>query len=151
MTAPFYTPTGTPIQGSKGQSSAMRTEFAAIEAAIDLANEIPVTLSWNDVNAGDPAASLFVAAPWACRIKRIYAANDVANTVTPTILTLEIGGTLVTMPALQWGATDAIGTVISSIPTANHTVAGGSTIELITNSGGSAVMPAHITLVLERT
>ena len=89
--------------------------------------------------------------PWDATILAAWATNSVANTSAATVLTLEIGGGLVTMPVLQFGATDALGTVISSIPTANNVVSAGGSIEVITDGGGTPVMPVVVTLLLGRT
>lgn len=148
MGAPHYTPSGTPTSGSKGQSSAMRTEFGLIEAAMQVMNSVPFVMTFDDLNT---AKSRFVAIPWAGNIVGAYAVNDVANTTTATVLTLEIGGALVTMPTWEFGSTDAIGTVISSVPTALNAVTAGGSIEIITDGGGAPVMPGSVTLLIERT
>ena len=148
MTAPLYVATGKPTQGSKGQSKVIRDEFAAIETAVDLLNAIPFVVTFDDLNT---AASKFVAIPWAGNIVGAYAVNEVANTTTATVLTLEIATVLVTQPAWQFGATDAIGTVVSSVPTALNAVAAGGSVEIITDGGGAPVMPGTVTLLIART
>lgn len=148
MGSPHYTPTGTPAAGSKGQSSAMRAEFVAVESGIQVMNSIPVVVNFADFNT---AASKYVAVPWACNIVGAYAVNEVANTTTATVLTLEIATVLVTQPTWEFGSTDAIGTVASSVPTALNSVAAGGSIEIITDGGGAPVMPGAVTLLLERT
>lgn len=148
MAAPHYVPSGAPISGAKGQSSVMRAEFVAIETAIQVMNALPFVVNFDDFNT---AASKFVAIPWAGNIVGAYAVNDVANTTTATVLTLEIATVLVTQPAWQFGATDAIDSVISSVPTALNAVAAGGSVEIITDGGGSPVMPGTVTLLIERT
>ena len=66
-------------------------------------------------------------------------------------LTLELEGTLVTQPTWQFGSTDAVDTVVSSVPTALNAVVAGNAIEIITDGGGGSVMPGTVTLVIERT
>jgi len=151
MGSPHYTPTGAPIQGSFGQSKSMRDEFEAIETGIQVMNQIPVTLQWNDANNGDPGSSLFVVVPWACQIVAAYAVNQVANGTAATVLTLEINTIAVVHPTWEFADTDTIDTVISTVPTASNVVAAGGSIEVITDNGGSTVMPVTVTLVLERT
>jgi hypothetical protein len=148
MAAPHYTPTGAPVSGAKGQSSVMRSEFTAIETGIQAMNSLPLVVTFDDLNT---AKSRFVTAPWDGKIVAAYAVNDVANTTTATVLTLELGGTAVTMPTWQFGATDAIGTVASSVPTALNTFSAGDAIEVITDGGGTPTMPGSVTLVIERT
>jgi len=148
MAAPHYTPSGVPVTGSKGKSSDLRTEFAAIETGIQAMNSIPIVVAIDDFNT---PASKFVAIPWAGNIVGAYAVNEVANTTTLTALSLELETVVVTMPTWEFGSTDAVDTVISSVPTALNAVAAGNAIEIITNGGGSPVMPGTVTLLIERT
>jgi hypothetical protein len=126
----------------------MRTEFVAIETAIQVMNSIPFVVSFDDLNT---AASKYVVIPWAGNIVGAYAVNEVTNTTTATVLTLEIATVLVTMPAWQFGSTDAAGTVVSSVPTALNAVAAGGAVEVITDGGGAPVMPGSVTLLIRRT
>ena len=148
MAAPHYAPSGTPASGSKGQSSAMRTEFTAIETAMQVMNSMPFVVTFDDLNT---AASRFVAIPWAGNIVGAYVVNDIANTTTKTVLTLEIATVLVTMPALEVAVTAAIGTVASAVPTALNAVAAGGAVEIITDGGGAPTMPGSVTLLITRT
>ncbi len=148
MADPHYTPSGAPLSGKKGKSSEMRAEFNLIEAALQVMNSIPFVVKIDDFNTAD---SKFVVIPWAGKIIGAYAVNDVANTTTATVLTLELEGTLVTQPAWQFGATDAIDSVISSVPTALNVVVAGNAVEIITDGGGAPVMPGTVTLLIQRT
>lgn len=148
MASPLYVPTGAPVQGSKGASQTMRAEFVAIEAAMDKLNAIPFVVGFADLNT---AVSRFVAIPWAGTVVGCYVVNDIANTTTATVITLEIGGVLVIMSALSVGATDAIGTVNSAVPTANTTFSAGGAVEIITDGGGAPVMPGSVTLLVARS
>jgi len=148
MASPLYVPTGAPVQGAKGASLSMRNEFIAIETAIDVLNAIPFPVTFADLNT---AASRYVVIPWAGSITTCYVVNSVANTTTKTVITLEIGGTLVTMTALEVGATDAVGTVNSQSPSALNTFSAGAAIEVITDGGGAPVMPGEVTLLIART
>jgi len=152
MADPHYTPSGTPVSGSKGQSSAMRAEFDLIEAGIQVMNSIPFLVTHENLNTTVPAdQSHFVAVPWAGNIVGAYAVNQADNATNPTVLTLEIGGTAVTMPTWEFGSTDVAGTVISSVPTALNVLAAGEAVEIITDGGGSSSMPGAVTLLIERT
>ncbi len=148
MADPHYTPSGAPATGSKGKSSDMRTEFTAIETALQVMNKIPFVVTIDDFNT---AGSYFVAIPFAGKIVGAYAVNKVANTSTATVLTLELEGTLVTQPTWQFGATDAVDSVVASVPSALNAVVAGDAIEIITDGGGGSVMPGTVTLVIERT
>lgn len=149
MTAPLYAATGTPIQGSKGQSKAVRDEFAAIETAMDKLNAIPLFCYAADVNT---AGSFWVPTPgWAGTLVALYAVNYVANTTTLTALTAEIGGAAVTLGSLQWGSTDAVGTQITAAASAANTFTAGQPIEIISDGGGAPAMPAMIVALIART
>jgi len=148
MAAPHYTPSGVPVQGSKGQSQSMRTEFVAVETALQVMNSIPFVVQFDDLNT---AASKYVVIPWAGNIVGAYVVNEVANTTTKTVITLEIATVLVTMPALEVAVTAAIGTAASAVPTATNAVAAGGTVEVITDGAGAPVMPGTVTLLIART
>ena len=148
MTAPLYVPSGNPLSGSKGASKIVRDEFTAIETAMDLLNAIPFTVTFDDFNT---AGSKFVVMPWAGSITTCYVVNNIANTTTKTVITLEIGGSLVTMTALEIAITAAIGTVSSQSPSAANTFTAGQAIEVITDGGGSPVMPGEATLLIARS
>ena len=148
MAAPHYTPSGKPVQGSNGSSKDLRDEFALVETGIQVMNALPMTVNFEDINT---AGSAYIVVPWSCKITKIYAVNALANTTNPTVLTPKIASVAVTGGGLTFGATDAEETVVSSTPTAANTVAVGGSIEIATDGGGGSVMPAVITLLLERT
>jgi len=148
MGSPHYTPSGTPVSGAKGQSSAMRTEFDLIETGIQVMNAMPFVVTIDDFNT---AGSYFVAIPWAGLIVGAYAVNKVANTSNATLLTLELEGNLVTQDAWEFGSSDAVDTVVASVPTTLNAVVAGDAIEIITDGGGGSVMPGTVTLLIERT
>ncbi len=126
----------------------MRTEFALIETAMDKLNAIPFPVTFADFNT---AASRFVVIPWAGTITTAYVVNSVANTTTKTVITLEIGGSLVTMSALEIAITAAAGTVVNQSPSAANVVTAGQAIEVITDGGGSPTMPGEVVLLIART
>lgn len=101
------------------------------------------------VDAGT-AQSIFVVAPHAGTISKIYAVNSVANATTKTVLTAKIATVAVTMPALEITVTQAAGVVSSSVPTAANAVTAGQAIELITDGGTDATMPLTWTVQITR-
>jgi hypothetical protein len=148
MAAPHYTPSGDPVQGTAGSSAEFRTEFGLIETGIQVLNAIPVIGFMSDANT---LGQIYIPVPWACRLIKIYAVNSIVNTTTATILTPKIGGTAVTDGGMTFGATDAVGTILSATPTALNTIAEGQALEIETDGGGTPVMPVNITLLVERT
>lgn len=110
-------------------------------------NQYSINVDFAD---GNTAQSLWVVAPHAGSIVGLHAVNSVANTTTKTVLTAEIAGTLVTTPAWEIAITQAAGTVSSSVPTAANVVTAGQAVEIITDGGGTPVMPTSITVVISR-
>jgi lipoprotein-anchoring transpeptidase ErfK/SrfK len=150
MASPRYTATGAPVQGSKGQSKAIRDEFTAIETAIDALNAIPLLAYAADVNT---AGSFWIPTPgWAGTLTNLFAVNYVANTTTATVLTVEIGGSAVTLGgAWQFASTAAVGTQVTQTATAANTFTAGQPIEIISDGGGAPVMPAMLCALITRT
>lgn len=101
------------------------------------------------IDAGT-AQSRWVVAPHAGTIVAMYAVNSVANATTKTVLTAEIGGTLVTAPAWEIAITQAVGVVSSTVPTAANVVTAGQAIEIISDGGTDATMPVSFTIVIAR-
>jgi cytoskeletal protein CcmA (bactofilin family) len=110
-------------------------------------NEYFVQAKFTDAGT---AGSIFVVAPHAGSIIGLYAVNDVNNATTKTVLTAEIAGVLVTAPAWEITITQAAGTVSSSVPTATNVVTAGQAIEIISDGGTDATMPASCTIVISR-
>ena len=149
MAAPHYTPSGKPIQGSEGNSKELRDEFGLIETAMQVMNEFPETLWFVDANSDDPR---YVPVPFAAKIIRVYVVISEANATTSTFFTIEIAGVLVTLDStLEFSAAAGAGSVQSAKATALNIVTAGGSIEVISDNGGSSVMPASITLILQRT
>lgn len=107
--------------------------WATVRARLD---DIQMVLNCYAADVGT-AGSYWVACPCNGTIVKMSAVSYLANTTTKTVLTAEIGGTLVTAPAWEIGATAAAGIVSTVIPTATNTVTAGQAIEIISN-GGSA-------------
>ena len=150
MTTPLYTVTGAPVQGSKGQSSSMRTEFAAIETAMDKLANVPLFCYAADINT---AGSFWIPTPgWAGTIETVYAVNYVANTTTKTVLTIEIGGAAVTLAAAwEIAITAAVGTQSTATGSSSNAFTAGVPIEIISDGGGAPVMPVMICALIART
>ena len=149
MGAPHYTPSGNPVQGSLGEPKEIRDEFILIESGIQVMNDLPMNLWFEDANVDTPR---FIVVPWASVIERVYVVNSVDNTVTATVFTLEIAGVPVVLDAaLSLGATASAGTVLSANATSANVVAAGGSVEVISDNGGSAVMPCTVTLAMRRT
>lgn len=106
-----------------------------------------ITAYFADANT---AGSIFVVAPQGGQIVGLYATNLVANTSAKTVLTVEIGGALVTAPAWEIASTQAVGVVSSTVPTAANTVAAGVAIEIISDGGGTPTMPVMVTILIKR-
>lgn len=99
---------------------------------------------------GNTAGSIFVVAPHKGKIVGLNATNYVANTTTKTVLTAELGGTLITTPAWEIAVTQAVGVASTSVPTAANSVDAGDVIEIITDGGGTPTMPINVTISIDR-
>jgi hypothetical protein len=108
------------------------------------------TTAWKKYVFGEVAdisspASSWAIAPCAGTITKIYSVIDTAITVADAVLTFELGGTAVTGATITIAtAGSASGTIDSCVPTALHTVAAGSAIEIITNGGSTDASKAVI-------
>jgi hypothetical protein len=149
MADPYYTPSGNPAQGSDGDSSVLRTEFGLIETGIEVLNTYALNVHWEDANT---AGSRYIAVPWSCQIESVSIVIDEANGTTDTVFTLEIGGVEVTFDAaLTIADTDIKGGQVTALATALRGVAAFGAIEVITDGGGSTVMPARVGINVSRT
>lgn len=119
----------------------------AVTSTASELNEYSFTRYMADANT---AGSVFVVAPHAGSIIKMYATNDIANTTVKTVLTAKIATVAVTMPAFEIAITQAAGVVSSSVPTATNVVTAGQAIELISDGGGTPVMPITYTIVISR-
>lgn len=128
-------------------ASKLKLAGTAVSSSAAELNQYSINVDFADANA---AGSIFVVAPHAGSIVGLHAVNSVANTTTKTVLTAEIVGVLVTTPAWEVAITQAAGTVSSSVPTAANVVTAGQAIEIITDGGGTPVMPTSITIVISR-
>ena len=100
-----------------------------------------------DINT---AGSTFVSVPFACEIKGVYMAVQVDNSGADTTITLEIGGTEVTMDPIIYASDGVKENIIYKQPTALNVVAEGGVIEVVSDGGGTPVCPANFQIVLER-
>lgn len=90
-----------------------------------------------DMADSGTASSTYVVCPFAGTLVGLAAVNHVANTTTQTLLTAEIGGVAVTIPAWAITVTQAAGVASAVVPTAANTVTAGQVIRFISD-GGSA-------------
>lgn len=149
MGSPHYTPSGTPAAGSAGNSSAMRTEFTAVETGMQVLNSIPMVSQIEDANT---AGQIYVAVPWNCLVTKVLicaGANQASGGATG--FTLKIGGTAVT-DGTGTLATDAlIGTVVTITPTALNALLQDGALELEYDGGGTPTQPCVVTFLFQRT
>ena len=147
MGNPYYTDSLVPLSGGRGISANLRSQFAGIEDAFDaIEHTFMMTI---DTNA---AASYWIPVPWACDIVQFSSAIDAALVTANAVLTLEIGGTLVTGSTLtitQSGS--AAGDYDTAVITALNSVAAGGVIELICNGGPSTAVNAQVLITVKRT
>ena len=98
------------------------------------------------------AGSYWVVAPHAGDIAVYYTVIDGAITTGDAVITLEIGGTLVTGSSLTIANSgSAAGIVDSATPTAANTVTAGQAIEVITDGGSTNTVAADVAIVITRT
>ena len=150
MGAPFYTPSGNPIQGSDGDSKDIRDEFALIETGIEAVNQYPLSLRFADLNT---AQSLWIPVPWAAQILGVSAVPSDANSTTDTVITFEIAGVLVVMDSngeLTIADTASAGVESTATPESANQVTSGGSVEIITDGGGSGVMRGTVMMILAR-
>jgi hypothetical protein len=148
MPSPTYTPTGVPVQGSAGVSSEIRAEFTAIETGIELLNLYPMVAQFDDINTAD---QIYLVAPWACTVEKIYVVVNADNATADTVITAKIGGAAVTGGSGTILSTALAGSVLTITPTALNTLIEGGALEIETDGGGSGTVSAHITVVFKRT
>lgn len=118
-----------------------------IIADVNNANRVILTRRIPDVST---AGSYFVTNPILGDIIKMYITIDNAITVADATVTLEIGGVLVTGSSCTVAFTgSAAGSVFSSTPSANNTVAAGGSIEIITDGGSTTACEATVTLVID--
>lgn len=125
----------------------LQIDGTAISATATELNQYAVTVDFADANT---AGSIFVVAPHAGSIVGLYAVNAVANTTVKTVLLAKIATVTVTAPAWEIAITQAAGVASSSIPTAANVVTAGQVIEIVSDGGGTPVMPTSITIAISR-
>ena len=97
------------------------------------------------------AASYWAVTPYAGTIAAVYTVLHGAITGANAVVTLELGGTLVTgstVTITQSGS--AAGDVDTASPSAANTVTAGQAIEVITDGGSTGTVPVDVTLVINR-
>ena|ERR1700675_3629093 len=120
-----------------------------LTTAIKNLNSDVINVSMTDIGT---AGAIYVVAPRAGNITKIYSVVDVAPATTDTIITPSIGGVNVTSGNLTISFSgSAVGDVDSSSPSGARTVTAGQAIKLTTDGGCSNVVPAHFTIVIDVT
>lgn len=144
----LYTSTGTPAAGSAGRSSRLRNEFDLIEIGFEKISLLDLHFAFADLNTAGDEFVLMPSGPAnlasAGVILRVMATNNVANTVTETILTAytgPTGTTLVTGGALTFTSTQVAQSRKQSLPSANNIVNSQDHLRFNTDGGGDSVMP----------
>lgn len=141
----LYTSTGGPVAGSFGRSGVQRDEFDLIEAALYKLRAVYLQNAMADANT---AGSLFFIVPetWNGAITLLSANNFVTNTTGACGYTVEINGVAVTHATWEHGSTDTAGTLAEVSPTGANEIEGGDRVEIISDGGGSPVMPVGFAL-----
>lgn len=152
MANQLFAPSGKPLAGTLGNPQEMIDEFASIEDGFDILNVSHFLVTFNDLNT---AGSRSFIAPFNGEITLVECINDVLNTTTATIVTLEIDGTTVkngsATLSFTFGATAAAGTEVTGTPGSANTFDDGDRIEVITDGGGAPVMPGSVMVYCTRT
>lgn len=144
----LYTSSGLPAAGGFGRSSVPRSEFDLIEAGLYKLRRFVLPVQFEDLNT---AASRWThQGAIAGKITRVTVIPFANNSSAATNITVELNGTAITMPTLQVGAAGVAGTPVSVVPTAANqlsaTISAATAIEVITDGGGSGVMPGVVLL-----
>jgi hypothetical protein len=135
---------GTAITSTAAELNALD----GITATVAELNQYAVTCQIDDISS---AASFWVVAPHAGTIAKVYTVINGAISVADAVITLEIGGTLVTGSTVTIAtASSAAGDVDSSTPSAANTVTAGQAIEVITDGGSTGTVKAEVTILITR-
>ena len=120
----------------------------AVSASAAELNETFLTTRIPDISS---ASSVWVVAPHAGTIVKIYSVIDGAISAADAVLDPQLGGTSITGGGITIAnASSAAGDVDSSTPTALNVVAAGDAIEIATDGGSTGAVAAEITIVLSR-
>ena len=147
MANPYYSDNLSPESNSRGLSSKIRDQFSALEDAFDALEH--VVMLQIDLDA---ATSHWIPVPWACTVASFCSSINGALTDSDAVLTLEIGGVLVTGSTLtitQSGS--AAGDYDSATITGANTLAADSVLELICDGGPTAAVTAQVMITFKRT
>lgn len=144
----LYTPTGGPAAASFGRSSVPRGEFGLIEAAFEKLQRHYVVFHFPDFNVPEVQYSVALETGF---ITRVTVIPDENNATAATVITLEVDGVSVVMPALQIAAAGLAGGQVEVIPSGNNQIAvRNSVIKATTDGGGSSVMPGRVIVEITR-
>ncbi len=119
-----------------------------IAATVEELNQYSITVDMTDISS---SGSVWVVAPHAGDIAKIYSVINGAITVADATITAEIGGTLVTDSSITVAYSgSAAGTVDSATPSAANTVTAGQAIEIISDGGSTDACRATFTILITR-
>jgi len=111
-------------------------------------NDYFLTVKMADVST---AGSVYVVAPDAGKIIKIYSVLGGAIATADAAITTEINGVAVTGGAITIAtASSAAGDVDSAEPTAANSVEEGGVIEIITDGASTNTIPVEFTIIIRR-
>ncbi len=152
MTVEHVNITGANLHEPKGVASASLDQVYIADGASSGAWSFPeyvITAKITDIST---AGQVYVTAPWAGTIEKVYSTINGAIGTADATLTPKIGGTAVTSGAITVAYSgSAAGDVDSSTPSAANAVTAGQAIEIETDGASSNAIEVEITLVVKRT
>lgn len=131
--------------GAAASGGTAETNTPVINSTGDVRHVLTAQIA--DISA---AGSIFVVAPWAGTISKIYTTIKNAITTADAAISFELGGTAITGGGITIAtASSAAGDVDSATPTALNVVTAGQAIEIITDGGSSTTCECVVTFVVE--
>lgn len=116
-------------------------------ATVKNKNLVPLTVRIPDISTAD---SVWVVNPILGDIYKVYVTLDGTVSTANSIVTLEIGGVLVTGSSVTVTAAGSVaGSVFSATPSGTNTVAAGGVIEVITDGGSTNAVEATVTILMD--
>lgn len=113
----------------------------------DTINKVTLTCRLDDVST---ASSVYVVAPIAGTVSKIYSVLQGAITVADSVVTASIGGVNLTNGSLTVAQSgSAAGDVDSCTPTANNTVSAGQAIKITTDGASTTAAALLLTIVID--
>lgn len=145
---------GSQLHEPKGVSSAASGAVYIADGAgsgtwtvADTLNKVILTCRLTDVST---ASSVYVVAPIAGTVSKIYSALQGPITVADSVVTASIGGVNLTNGSLTVAYSgSAAGDVDSCTPTANNTVTAGQAIKITTDGASTDTAALVLTIVID--